>query len=147
MAEILEEYEDFLVETKHASGNTVASYMRDLHQFVAYLQELCLQVLDVDQSCVSNYMDALHEKGKSAATISRCVASLKSFYNYAVSRGKKDSNPVANIHVEKAEKKLPQILTGKEVELLLEQPKCTDLKGYRDKAMLELLYATGIRVS
>ena len=72
--------------------------MRDLHQFVAYLQELCLQVLDVDQSCVSNYMDALHEKGKSAATISRCVASLKSFYNYAVSRGKKDSNPVANIH-------------------------------------------------
>ena len=147
MAEILEEYEDFLIETKHASGNTVASYMRDLHQFVAYLQELCLQVLDVDQSCVSNYMDALHEKGKSAATISRCVASLKSFYNYAVSRGKKDSNPVANIHVEKAEKKLPQILTGKEVELLLEQPKCTDLKGYRDKAMLELLYATGIRVS
>ena len=54
---------------------------------------------------------------------------------------------MANIHVEKAEKKLPQILTGKEVELLLEQPKCTDLKGYRDKAMLELLYATGIRVS
>ena len=64
MAEILEEYEDFLVETKHASGNTVASYMRDLHQFVAYLQELCLQVLDVDQSCVSSYMDALHEKGQ-----------------------------------------------------------------------------------
>ena len=64
-----------------------------------------------------------------------------------MNQGQCDSNPVFNIKVEKAEKKLPQILTGKEVELLLDQPKCTDLKGYRDKAMLELLYATGIRVS
>ena len=147
MAEIMEQYEDFLVQTKHASGNTVASYMRDLHQFAAYLQELHLPLLEVDGAAVSGYMAALHDRGKSAATISRCLASLKSFYNYAVSCGRKDLNPAMNVHVEKAEKKLPQILTGKEVELLLEQPKCTDLKGYRDKAMLELLYATGIRVS
>ena len=147
MAEIMEQYEDFLVETKHASGNTVASYMRDLHQFAAYLQERKLPLMEVDSGAVTTYMTVLHDKGKSAATISRCLASLKSFYNYAVSCGRKDQNPALNIHVEKAEKKLPQILTGKEVELLLEQPKCTDLKGYRDKAMLELLYATGIRVS
>ena len=72
---------------------------------------------------------------------------MKNFYNYIVSIGEREENPVHDIHVEKAEKKLPQILTGQEVELLLAQPKCTDLKGYRDKAMLELLYATGIRVT
>ena len=94
-----------------------------------------------------DYTNHMQEKGKSAATISRSVASLKSLFTFMVNSGMRSSNPVTNIQIEKAEKKLPQILTGKEVELLLEQPKCTDLKGYRDKAMLELLYATGIRVS
>lgn len=147
MAQIIDGYEIFLTQVKHASENTVSSYMRDIHQFASYLEERHLPILDVDRSAVNAYMESLHNKGKSAATVSRCLASLKSFYNYAVSQGEKDVNPVVNIQVEKAEKKLPQILTGKEVELLLEQPKCTDLKGYRDKAMLELLYATGIRVS
>ena len=147
MMELLEEYEDNLIQVKHASVNTVASYMRDLHQFAAYLQEQNLQIEDVDRDVISDYMTALQEKGKSAATVSRSLASLKSFFAFAVSEGALDTNPVFNIHVEKAEKKLPQILTGKEVELLLDQPKCTDLKGFRDKAMLELLYATGIRVS
>ena len=147
MMELLEEYEDNLIQVKHASVNTVASYMRDLHQFAAYLQEQNLQIEDVDRDVIGDYMTALQEKGKSAATVSRSLASLKSFFAFAVSEGALDTNPVFNIHVEKAEKKLPQILTGKEVELLLDQPKCTDLKGFRDKAMLELLYATGIRVS
>ena len=147
MLQILDDYEENLIQVKHASENTVASYMRDLHQFDAYLQEQNIALQDVDRETISNYMEYLRDKGKSAATISRSLASLKSFFNFAVTRGEKDSNPVVNIQVEKAEKKLPQILTGKEVELLLEQPKCTDLKGFRDKAMLELLYATGIRVS
>ncbi len=147
MVQIIDGYENFLTQVKHASENTVSSYMRDIHQFASYLEEKHLPILDVDRSAVYAYTENLHAKGKSAATVSRCLASLKSFYNYAVSQGEKVSNPVVNIQVEKAEKKLPQILTGKEVELLLEQPKCTDLKGYRDKAMLELLYATGIRVS
>lgn len=147
MVQYIEDYEAFLVDTKHASENTVASYMRDVNQFVTYLKERSLSVLEVDQQIVDGYVQNLHDKGKSASTISRCLASLKSFYGFVISLGKKDINPVMNIHVEKAEKKLPQILTNKEVELLLDQPKCTDLKGYRDKAMLELLYATGIRVS
>lgn len=147
MFQILEEYEDFLVQVKQSSENTVSSYMRDLRQFAAYLQELNIAILDADHDIVNGYVAHLVDKGKSSATISRCLASLKSLYSFAISQGQKDSNPVVGIHVEKAEKKLPQILTGKEVELLLEQPKCTDLKGYRDKAMLELLYATGIRVS
>ena len=147
MVQMIEEYEQFLAQVKHASENTVSSYMRDIHQFASYLEERNIPVLEADRDTVAGYMQALQEKGKSTATISRCLASLKSFYNFVISQGEKDANPVVNIHVEKTEKKLPQILTGKEVELLLEQPKCTDLKGYRDKAMLELLYATGIRVS
>ena len=113
MAQIIEDYRDFLIHSKHASENTVASYMRDIHQYESYLLQIGVPVLDA----------------------------------FAVNEKQCDSNPVFNIKVEKAEKKLPQILTGKEVELLLDQPKCTDLKGFRDKAMLELLYATGIRVS
>jgi len=147
MVLILKEYEDYLIQVKQSSENTVASYMRDLRQFAAYLQELNIAVKDVVQDTIHDYVTHLQEKGKSSATISRCLASLKSLFTFCISRGYREVNPVVGIHVEKAEKKLPQILTGKEVELLLEQPKCTDLKGYRDKAMLELLYATGIRVS
>jgi len=147
MAQIIDDYRDFLIHTKHASDNTVASYMRDINQFASYLQQIGVPVLDVDRELVSDYMKHLRDLGKSAATVSRCLASLKSLYAFAVNEKQIDSNPVYNIKLEKAEKKLPQILTGKEVELLLDQPKCTDLKGYRDKAMLELLYATGIRVS
>lgn len=147
MSQILEAYEEYLIQVKHSSENTVASYMRDLRQYVAYLQELNIAVVDADRDVVSGYVNHMYDKGKSTATVSRCLASLKSLYTFAISQGEDISNPVIGIHVEKAEKKLPQILTGKEVELLLEQPRCTDLKGYRDKAMLELLYATGIRVS
>lgn len=148
MVNVVEEYADFLIQVKHASQNTISSYMRDVHQFVHYLDSVVHRnVLDVDRQVVSAYVRWLKEEGRSSATVCRTVASLKSFYQFAISQDLLDTNPVYNIQVEKSEKKLPQILTGKEVELLLDQPKCTDMKGYRDKAMLELLYATGIRVS
>ena len=89
----------------------------------------------------------LQERGKSSASITRFLASLKSFYNYLLSRNVIKSNPAKGISTVKSERKYPNILTSKEVELFLEQPQCTDAKGYRDHAMLELLYATGIRVS
>ena len=147
MADIVTRYEDYLIEIKHASNNTVASYMRDIHQYASYLLELGSDVLDATQQTISEYVHWLQGRGKSPATVSRSLASLKSLYLFAVNEDEIDQNPVHNIKLEKAEKKLPQILSGKEVELLLEQPKCSDMKGYRDKAMLELLYATGIRVS
>ena len=121
--------------------------MRDIHQYASYLLELGSDVLDATQQTISEYVHWLQGRGKSPATVSRSLASLKSLYLFAVNEDEIDQNPVHNIKLEKAEKKLPQILSGKEVELLLEQPKCSDMKGYRDKAMLELLYATGIRVS
>ena len=123
--------------------------MRDIRQFSEWLQHAQEQdVLDATQLNISDYLRYLQNQGKSGATASRTLASLKNFYAYAVSSGFLEESPVSSeIHVERGEKKLPQILTGKEVELLLAQPSCVDPKGYRDKAMLEVMYATGIRVS
>ena len=86
-------------------------------------------------------------KGKSAATVTRSLASLKSFYSYLIAEGRVSVNPARGLAPAKVERKLPHILTSKEVELFLEQPDASDAKGCRDRAMLELLYATGIRVS
>lgn len=148
MAHLVSAYENFLLNIKHASANTVASYMRDIRQYASYIEsyEDC-KLEAADRDCICRYTRHLLNNGKSPATISRTVASLKSLYAFAVSQCLCESNPVYQIPTVKAEKKLPQILTGREVELLLEQPKCVDLKGYRDKAMLETLYATGMRVS
>ena len=145
MSNIIMRYEDYLIHTKHASDNTVASYMRDLRQYASYLGSEGIDVLDADQDVVSGYMNIMKANGKSAATISRALASIKSLYIFAVQN--REIEEIHNIKIDKAEKKLPQILTGKEVELLLQQPKVTEMKGCRDKAMLEVLYATGIRVS
>ena len=135
MMNVIDGYEDHLIHVKRASQNTIASYMRDVHQYVSYLNTAAhADVLGADRDTIVDYTQWLSERGKSPATISRVLASLKSFYQFAVASGARDVNPVHDIHVEKAEKKLPQILTGKEVELLLDQPKCTDMKGYRDKA-------------
>ena len=148
MVNLVSAYESFLLNMKHASANTVASYMRDIRQFSASLSEVEeLPAESCDRDCICRYVQHLTNQGKSPATISRTIASLKSFYRFCVDSGLLAENPVHNIPQPKAEKKLPQILTGREVELLLEQPKCVDVKGYRDKAMLELLYATGMRVS
>ena len=147
MSELLDLYEDYLRTEKKASANTVSSYLRDMHQFEAAMQEQELELTEVLTQEVEHYAAALTRKGRSAATVTRSIASIKSFYSCLVTLGIMDHNPAKGVVPAKVERKLPQILTGKEVELLLEQPECTDLKGYRDRAMLELLYATGIRVS
>lgn len=148
MSDLIASYELYLLNIKHASDNTVVSYLRDVRQFSDYAEaRLHKSLVDIEPTDIRSYVQWLTEKGRSPATVSRSIASLRSFYNYLVSSGAVDQCPVQDIHVEKTEKKLPQILTGEEVELLLQQPKCVDPKGYRDRAMLELLYATGIRVS
>lgn len=149
MLDLITAYENYLTKVKQASANTVSSYMRDIRQFAAWLRSSeSLDVVDAAQVHISGYLSWLNQQGKSAATVSRTLASLKNFYSYVVSSGFLESTPVTGeIHVERGEKKLPQILTGREVELLLAQPTCVDPKGFRDKAMLELLYATGIRVT
>ena len=140
-------YQRYLETEKHASANTISSYVRDLKQFASYAEERQLQVDTISKEQISTYLDYLAGQGKSPATVSRSLASIKGFFGYLCIKSVISENPAAHITAAKAEKKLPQVLTGKEVERLLAQPKCTDMKGYRDKAMLELLYATGIRVT
>ena len=148
MLDLVSAYEKYLTKVKQASANTVASYKRDIRQFSAWLRENeNVSVEDATQLNISNYFAYLEEEGRSAATVSRCLAGLKNFYSYVVSSGFLEQTPVVEIKVERGEKKLPQFLTGKEIELLLAQPVCVDAKGFRDKAMLEVMYATGIRVT
>lgn len=149
MLDLIHAYENYLTKVKQASGNTVSSYMRDIRQFSEWLRNSeGTDILNANQVNISAYLDHLQALGKSGATASRVLASLKNFYGYVVSTGFLESTPVTGkIHVDRGEKKLPQILTGKEVELLLSQPSCVDPKGFRDKAMLEVMYATGIRVT
>ena len=145
---LLDKFENYLAVEKKASKNTLASYLRDVRQFGAYLDLRSLpDFAHADDSVLSDYISWLRSSNKSVATVSRCIASLKNFYGYLLSIGEVDENPALGLIPDKTVHKLPQILTSKEVELLLEQPETNDLKGYRDKAMLELLYATGIRVS
>ena len=148
MADHIAGYTDYLIRERRSSANTVASYVRDVTQFSEYL----MQTDGIDPSkCslqhIEQYLEHLGGMGRSSASIARCLASLKSFFNYLVSCREIDTNPARGTTTIRTERKLPQILTGKEVELFLEQPQCVDEKGYRDHAMLELLYATGIRVS
>lgn len=148
MLDLIHAYETYLTKVKQASANTVSSYMRDVRQYAEWLQGQNVEILDATQLNISDYLSHLRSAGKSGATVSRTLASLKNFYAYLVSTGFLETTPVSSeIHVDRGEKKLPQILTGKEVELLLAQPSGLDAKGLRDKAMLEVMYATGIRVT
>ena len=141
-------YEAYLTDVKKASSNTLASYLRDVRQFGDYLDSHTdCGYAAADEEITTEYIDLLRSQGKSVATVSRAIASLKSFYAFLLDNGIVSSNPAKVLVPDKTTQKLPQILTSKEVELLLEQPECVDPKGYRDRAMLELLYATGIRVS
>lgn len=148
MLDLISAYENYLTKVKQASSNTVSSYMRDIRQFAAWLQQSEEKdVVDATQQNISGYMDALEQEGRSGATKSRNLASLKNFYSYLVTSGFLEQTPVTEIRVERGAKKLPQILTNREIELLLAQPAPVDPKGCRDKAMLEVMYATGMRVT
>ena len=148
MLDLVRAYENYLTKVKQASVNTTSSYIRDIRQFSGWLKsEYNVDLQDAVQLNIVRYVSYLTNIGKSDATISRSVASLKNFYTYLVSSGFVEKSPVHDIKVERSKKKLPQILTGKEIELLLSQPACVDAKGFRDKAMLEVMYATGIRVT
>ncbi len=148
MLDLISAYEKYLSKVKNASSNTITSYLRDIRQFADWLRSVeDTDVVDATQLNISSYLSHLEEDGRSGATVSRNLASLKNFYSYVVSTGFLENTPVTNIRVDRGEKKLPQILTGREIELLLAQPACVDAKGFRDKAMLEVMYATGIRVT
>ncbi len=144
----IEEYASYLKNVRRKSLNTVESYKRDINQYITYLNRC--GVTDISGSVKSNvlmYLLELKDMGKATSTISRTLASLRSFYMFLVQNGVMEENPTTNLEAPRVEKKLPRILTGEQVELLMEQPSDADHKGIRDRAMLEVLYAAGIRVS
>ena len=147
MADHIAAYGSYLEQEKHASANTVSAYLRDIHQLWEYLREHGIDLRHADSMALQGYVGYMLSRGKSAASVTRFLASSKSFYNFLLSQGDVKTNPARGVTATKAERKYPEILTNQEVELFLEQPQCVDPKGFRDHAMLEVLYATGIRVS
>lgn len=138
---------DFLKDDKKLSDNTLQSYRRDIEQYEKYVSDNKINYLKVTEETILEYMEYLREENKKESTISRSLASIRSFYQYLIRVKKIKKDPTMTIESPKINKRIPNILTSKEVELLLDQPKDVDLKGTRDKAMLEFAYATGMRVT
>lgn len=144
----VKEYTSFMTDIRHKSLNTVESYKRDVTQYISYLDGTGVtDISSTTKTTILSYLLYLQKEGRASSTVSRTLASLRSYYLFMMQNGVVKSNPTSNLEAPHVEKKIPKILSGEEVELLLEQPKNCDNKGIRDKAMLELLYATGIRVS
>ena len=147
MRELSNKYFKYLVKTKKASENTLLSYKRDINKYIGFLEEKAIRIEKTNGANVLDYLMSMQKDGKSSATVSRSLASIRSLYRFLQNEGIITQDPTAQLHSFKNEKKLPEVLTSEEVESLLSQPDERKDKGRRDKAMLELLYATGMRVS
>lgn len=144
----IENYVDYLNSVKHSSANTIASYRRDLKKLCAYLDKKgCHDVKDISSTDLNSYVLNMESNGMSTATISRSIASIKSFFLFLLKNGEIKEDCADALKPPKIEKKPPETLTIEEINLLLDQPSRLIPKEIRDKAMLELLYATGMRVS
>ncbi len=138
---------EFLQNEKKLSDNTLQSYKRDIIQYQNYIEESDINYAKVSKEDIKTYLNYLKQIGKKPSTISRNLASIRSFYQFLIRNRKIKNDPTEEVQAPKVEKRVPSVLTAQEVELLLEQPKDVDLKGTRDKAMLEFAYATGMRVT
>ena len=138
---------EFLQNEKKLSDNTLQSYKRDILQYQSYVEENGINYTKVSKEDIKTYLNYLKQIGKKSSTISRNLASIRSFYQFLIRNRKIKNDPTEEVQSPKVEKRVPSVLTAQEVELLLEQPKDVDLKGTRDKAMLEFAYATGMRVT
>ena len=147
MDEQIENFLAFLENDKKLANNTLQSYKRDIMQYKKYIKENKINYLKVNENDIRNYFTYLEEEGKKTSTISRNLASVRSFYQFLIRVKKIKADPTIGVQAPKVKKKAPNVLTAREVELLLEQPSTADLKGIRDKAMLEFAYATGMRVT
>ena len=147
MEKQIKQFLDFLQNEKRVSNNTLQSYSRDIRQYESYVSQNKINYAKVDSQKIIDYLKHLQDMGKKTSTISRSLASIRSFYQYLEKIKKIKHDPTENIQSPKVEKRVPCVLTSEEVENLLSQPKDVDLKGTRDKAMLEVAYATGMRVT
>ncbi len=147
MEKYIKKFLEFIKEDKKLSKNTLESYQRDIYQYKEYVDENNVEYLQVKKEDVIKYLEYLKSINKKSSTISRHLASLRLFYQYLLKNKIVSEDPTNGIQSPKIEKKAPSILSSQEVSLLLEQPNGEDLKSIRDKAMLEIAYATGMRVT
>jgi len=144
----LNRYLAYLRDEKHSSANTVQAYRRDLEKFFGFaIAKDIHSFSQLNEEDVEEYKLYLNAQGLSSSSVSRSLSSLRGLFQYLLSVGLADANPAKNVHNDKVVHKELNVLTSKEVDALLSQPDVNDIKGIRDKAMLELLYATGIKVS
>lgn len=148
MRAYVDEYASFMTNVRHKAENTIESYTRDVNQYITYLNNSGVEDAALaTRTTVLAYLLSLRKQGRATSTVSRTLASLRSFYVFLIQSGEAKNDPTLDLEAPHVEKKPPTVLTAEEVDLLLSQPSQSDNKGMRDKAMLELLYATGIRVS
>lgn len=147
MDEVIARYMEELTSDRRLSKNTLESYERDTRQFLSFLKDNSINFKNVKKANIISYIIYLQKQGKAISSITRSIASIRSFYYILMKNNIVNHIPTMDIETPKIEKKIPSILSIKEVEILLSIPDATDFKGARDKAMLEVLYASGIRVT
>lgn len=147
MNEKINEYIRFLKSAKKVSKNTIVAYQKDLNDYMTYLGDKKISLSKVRKNTIYIYENHLLSLGKSSASVARALSSIRGFHQHLLVTGNARNNPASGIETPKIERVLPDILTVAEIDKLMKQPDRTNYRGYRDKAILELLYATGIRVS
>ncbi len=144
---IISEFESFLINDKNVSQSTLASYKRDIMNFSKYMDSIKIDVISASRQHVLSYILSMQDSGKANASVVRAIASIKSLYAFLMISGTIQKNPAANITPPKKEKKMPSFLTREEIEALLESPDVSNVRGLRDKAILEIMYASGLKVT
>lgn len=147
MQNVIADYLHYLQIERGLTANTISSYHQDLKAFSAYLDDQQLTLKQVDQLTILNYLNTLKEAGKSRRTVTRAVSTLRRFFQYLVQNDQLTVDPMAEIKAPKQGQYLPQVLTVDEVDALLDAPDTGNKYGIRDRAILEVMYATGLRVS
>lgn len=147
MANVIDGFTQYLEKERGASSGTIQSYSRDVKQYMNFLNANYIDIQRANKTNVISYIMSLQKKGRAPSSISRALASLRMFYRYLTGENIVASDPTLRLETPKQDKKLPSILSVDEIDLLLNQPDVSTFKGKRDKAMLELIYASGIKVS
>lgn len=147
MDRLIEEYLTFLLLEKGLSKNSVNSYRNDLEKFKSFLKKHHKKIEEIELNDLNNFLIELESRGYNPSTRSRIVSAVRGFFLYLTTEKGLETNPAELLELPKKEKKLPEVLTEQEVEALLSLPDTTEPKGIRNKALLEILYATGMRVS
>ncbi len=148
MQQLIDEYLNYLAVEKGASRNTIDAYSRDMNRYATFVSDLGIQDIGMIEAAeVISYLAHLKGGGLAANSVNRALAALRGFYKYLIRMKKVDSAPVAHIELAKLWMHLPDVLSREEMNLMLAQPGSATPAAIRDAAMLELMYATGIRVS